>query len=183
MYASMDQNNKIIPCSFEQHADAILAIFNDAILHSTALYEYQERSLHQIKDWFLAKQAAHFPVIGIENTAGELMGFASYGMFRAFPANQFTVEHSIYVDQAYRGQGLGRILLEAIIAEAKNNNMHVMIGGIDATNQGSIILHEKLGFEHAGTLKEVAFKFDRWLDLAFYQLILSDGLNPHKNIC
>lgn len=163
----------MIQCTFEQHGQAILAIFNDAISNSTALYEYQERSLLQINKWFLNKNTSEFPVIGIESLNGELMGFASYGTFRAFPANRFTVEHSVYVDKNYRGQGIGRALLEALIVEAEKQGLHVMVGGIDATNTGSILLHEKLGFKHAGTLKEVAFKFERWLDLAFYQLILS----------
>ncbi|SDB80922.1 GNAT family N-acetyltransferase [Acinetobacter boissieri] len=164
----------MIECSFEKHASQILNIFNHAILHSTALYEYEERSLNDVKHWFENKALHHFPVIGIENEHGILMGFASYGTFRNFPANLYTVEHSVYVDQSYRGKGLAIQLIQALMQKAKQQGMHTMIGGIDASNVASIALHKKLGFTHAGTLSEVGFKFGRWLDLAFYQKILND---------
>jgi len=88
------------------------------------------------------------------------------------------VEHSVYVEAGHRGAGLGRTLMEAIIAEAAARDVHVMVGAIDAANGGSIGLHERLGFEHAGTVRQAGFKFGRWLDVAFYQRILSTPLNP-----
>ncbi|WZB61951.1 N-acetyltransferase family protein [Achromobacter xylosoxidans] len=128
--------------------------------------------------WFQTKQKGGFPVIGFENAAGELMGFASYGTFRAWPAYKYSVEHSVYVDGRHRGLGLGEALMRALIARARERDVHVLVGGIDAANQGSIRLHEKLGFKHAGTLREAGFKFGRWLDLAFYQLTLDTPANP-----
>jgi phosphinothricin acetyltransferase len=168
----------IVDCTLERHADAILAIFNDAILTSTALYDYKARTSQNMASWFEAKRAGGFPVIGVEDSDGTLMGFGSYGTFRAFPAYKYTVEHSVYVHRDHRGKGLGRILMQALIDAARRNDLHAMIGGIDAANAGSIALHERLGFKHVGTLPQVGFKFGRWLDLAFYQLLLDTPSQP-----
>jgi L-amino acid N-acyltransferase len=169
---------KLIDCNFEQHASDILAIFNDAIANSTALYEYKPRTMETMKAWFATKEASRFPVIGAVDESGAFMGFASYGTFRAFPANKYTVEHSVYVEKSHRGKGVSVVLLNAIIAKAREADLHTLIGGIDAANDVSISLHKKLGFTHAGTIRHAAFKFDRWLDLAFYQLILDTPANP-----
>jgi phosphinothricin acetyltransferase len=155
-----------------------LAIFNDAIANSTALYEYKPRTMETMKAWFATKEAHRFPVIGAIDESGALMGFASYGTFRAFPANKYTVEHSVYVEKLHRGKGVSVALLQAVIAKAREANLHTLIGGIDAANEVSIALHKKMGFEHAGTIRHAAFKFGRWLDLAFYQLILDTPANP-----
>jgi phosphinothricin acetyltransferase len=168
----------IVPCTYERHAGAILEIFNDAILNSTALYDYKPRPPESMVAWFEAKRAGGFPVIGIENSAGVLMAFGSYGTFRAFPAYKYTVEHSVYVHKNHRGRGLGRTVMQELIAAARQHGVHAMMGGIDAANAGSIALHEQLGFKHVGTLPEVGFKFGRWLDLAFYQLLLDTPAHP-----
>ncbi|QSX36836.1 GNAT family N-acetyltransferase [Shewanella sedimentimangrovi] len=170
-----------IPCNLPQHGEAILAIFNDAIAHSTALYEYQPRDMARIQAWFEAKQAADYPVIGAVTTEGELMGFASYGPFRGFPVNKYSVEHSVYIHPQHRGKGLGLALMRELIAAAQAQQLHVLVGAIDAGNQASIALHQKLGFEHAGTVKQVGFKFGRWLDLALYQLILPTPEQPSSD--
>jgi phosphinothricin acetyltransferase len=169
---------KIVACEAARHSAPILAIFNDAIANSTALYDYRPRTPESMAGWFDAKARGRYPVIGIENDAGELMGFASYGAFRAWPAYKYSIEHSIYIDARFRGQGLGRVLLKEIIAAAEKQDYHVMIGGIDAANAVSIKLHESLGFTHAGTIRHAGFKFGRWLDLAFYQLILRTPATP-----
>jgi L-amino acid N-acyltransferase YncA len=168
----------IVSCDAARHSAPILAIFNDAIANSTALYDYQPRARESMAAWFDAKAKGRYPVIGVENESGELMGFASYGPFRAWPAYKYTIEHSIYVDARYRGGGLGRVLLKEIIAAAQGQDYHVMVGGIDAANAVSIKLHESLGFSHCGTVKHAGFKFGRWLDLAFYQLILRTPAAP-----
>ena len=169
---------KIVTCDAARHSAPILAIFNDAIINSTALYDYQPRAPESMTPWFAAKARGNYPVIGVENDAGELLGFASYGPFRAWPAYKYSIEHSIYVDARFRGQGLGRVLLKEIIAAAEKQDYHVMVGGIDAANAVSIKLHESLGFTHAGTVRHAGFKFGRWLDLAFYQLILRTPAAP-----
>jgi L-amino acid N-acyltransferase len=168
----------IVRCDLERHAEAILDIFNDAILHSTALYDYQPRTSQTMIAWFDAKLAGRFPVIGIEDSKGVLLGFGSYGSFRSWPAYKYTVEHSVYAHKDHRGRGLGRTIMRELIAAARENDVHAMIGGIDAANTGSIALHERLGFQHVGTLPQVGFKFGRWLDLAFYQLLLDTPTHP-----
>ena len=168
----------IISCDAQRHSAAILAIFNDAIANSTALYDYKARSADSMVSWFDAKAKGRYPVIGVENEQGELMGFASYGPFRAWPAYKYSVEHSVYVDSRFRGQGVGRALLGAVILAAEKQDYHVMVGGIDATNAVSIKLHESLGFRACGIVRHAGFKFGRWLDLAFYQLILRTPATP-----
>jgi phosphinothricin acetyltransferase len=107
-----------------------------------------------------------------------LLAFGSYGTFRAWPAYKYTVEHSVYVHRDHRGQGLGFEVMQALIETARERDVHALMGGIDATNTASIALHQRLGFQHVGTLPQVGFKFGRWLDLAFYQLLLETPLQP-----
>ena len=101
-----------------------------------------------------------------------MLGFGTYGTFREKIGYQFTVEHSIYVFDNFTGKGIGKLLLAALIELAKNQKLHAMIGAIDAENRSSIAFHEKFGFTLVGNIREVAFKFDRWLDLVLMQLIL-----------
>jgi L-amino acid N-acyltransferase YncA len=165
-------------CTEERHAGEILAIFNEAIVNSTALYDYKPRAPETMAAWFAAKRANGFPVIGMEDDNGKLLGFASYGTFRAFPAYKYTVEHSVYVEKSSRGLGLGRKLLVAVIAKAEEQGMHTLVGAIDLDNSVSMALHRRLGFEHCGTIRQAAFKFGRWLDLAFLQRTLATPLEP-----
>lgn len=168
----------LIRCTQERHAAPILEIFNEAIVSSTALFDYEPRQPEAMVAWFEAKARGGYPVIGVEGTDGELQGFASYGTFRAWPAYKYSVEHSVYVHRDHRGKGLGRVLMRELIAVAEQQGYHTMIGGIEAGNAGSIALHESLGFTHAGTIREAGFKFGRWLDLSFYQLILRTPAEP-----
>jgi phosphinothricin acetyltransferase len=171
------QAMKIIRCD-PAHAGAILAIFNEAIVNSTALYDYRPRTPAMMESWFEAKAKGRYPVIGAVNDAGDLMGFASYGTFRAWPAYKYSVEHSVYVDARFRRQGLGKTLLGEIVSAATAQDYHMLIGGIDATNAVSIALHRRLGFSHCASIKQAGFKFGRWLDLEFYQLLLSSPARP-----
>lgn len=169
---------KIVSCEYESHGKTILNLFNDAIATSTALYDYEPRTLATIQQWFSHKQEHNYPVIGIENDNGVLMGFATYGAFRAWAAYKYSVEHSVYVDVQFRRQGIGQRLLSELVVLAQQQNYHTIIGGIDAENKISIALHQSLGFAHCGTIKQAGFKFNRWLDLQFYQLILPTPDNP-----
>ena len=168
----------LVQCTHDRHAPAILDIFNDAILNSTALYDYQPRSRESMQAWFSAKAAGAFPVVGVENADGALLAFGSFGTFRAWPAYKYTVEHSVYVHRDHRGQGLGRVVMQALIQAAIERELHAMVGAIDASNVASLALHQRLGFQHVGTLPQVGFKFGCWLDLAFYQLLLQTPRQP-----
>lgn len=167
-----------ITCSYEKHAGSILALFNDAILTSTALYDYKPRTMEDMQAWFEVKQTHGFPVIGLEDENGRLMAFGSYGTFRTWAAYKYTVEHSLYVHRDCRGRGLGRSILRMLVDAAEEQQLHMLAGVIDASNAASIRLHEQEGFVHAGTLREAAFKFGRWLDVVFYQKILPTPEQP-----
>jgi phosphinothricin acetyltransferase len=169
---------KFVACTLEAHGDAILDILNEQIRTSTAVYEYVPRPRDSMVAWFKVKEAKNHPVIGVEDEAGSLMGFATYGVFRERAASKYTVEHSVYIHKDHRGKRLGLALMERLIDAARAQDLHVMVGGIDATNSVSIAMHEKLGFVHAGTIRESGYKFGQWLDLAFYQLTLQTPKQP-----
>lgn len=171
---------QLIDCTEDRHAAAILDLLNDAIVTSTAVYDYQPRPPSAMAPWFATKRAQGFPVLGLQDEAGTLLGFASYGTFRAWPAYHHTVEHSIYVHRDHRGQGHARTLLLALIDAARAHDRHVMIGGIDADNAASLALHRSLGFDTCGTLRQVGYKFGRWLDLVFVQKLLDTPRQPRE---
>lgn len=170
----------IIRAAQQSDLEEIRLIYNHAIHHTTAVYEYEPFSEEYIIGWFNSKSAQGFPVIvAIEDD--RLVAFASYGAFRMRAAYQHTMEHSVYVHHEFRGKGIGKIMLSAIIESAKKNNIHALIGGIDSTNELSILMHKKMGFQQVGYLPEVAFKFGRWLDLVFVQKILSTDSKSESN--
>jgi len=174
---SADVAVRLIECDRIQSAET-LAILNEAIANSTALYDYKPRTMATMDIWFDGKLKGNYPVIGAVDESGRLLGFATYGMFRERPAYKYTVEHSVYVERDCRGRGVGRMLLEALIGRARSQNYHVLIGGIDADNAVSIEMHKKFGFTFCGEIREAGFKFGRWLHLHFYQLILDTPANP-----
>ena len=174
MHHSMD----IRSCETDQDSEAIQAILNHVIQTSTALYDYEPRPLAQVMAWAEQKQASGLPLRGAFDVNDRLLGFATYGSFRPQPAYKYTVELSIYVDEAARGQGVASALMQDLIDLAELNQRHVMVGCIDANNEASIVLHRKFDFNHCGTVKQAGFKFDRWLDAAFYQKILSTPETP-----
>ncbi|MFH6989747.1 GNAT family N-acetyltransferase [Flavobacterium collinsii] len=151
--------------------EKILNIVNHSILHTTANYSYEVQTLEIQTKWFEDKKAKNLPVV-VADLDGEVVGFGSYGQFREKIGYQYTVEHSVYVVDTVIGKGIGSQLLSELIRLAKEQRYHVMIGAIDADNAGSIAFHEKFGFVVTGTLREVGYKFDHWLDLVFMQLIL-----------
>lgn len=150
---------------------SILSIYNHAILNTTTVYTYEPVTIEERETWFHTKLEQAEPIF-VYLKDGQVVGFATYGAFRNWPAYQYTVEHSIYVDPETRNEGVASQLLVKLIEEIKNRNYKTIVAGIDASNTASIKLHEKYGFELCGTIKSVGYKFDRWLDLAFYQLIL-----------
>jgi len=150
---------------------AILEILNYNILHSTSLYDYKIRSYGQQKAILEDKLNKGFPVIVAELNS-EVVGFGMYSEFRFREAYQFTVEHSVYVNENFQGKGIGKLLLQELINLARKQKLHTMIAVIDSENRNSVEFHEKFGFKTIGVFEECGYKFDRWLNTVFMQLIL-----------
>jgi len=150
----------------------ILAIYNDVIATSTAIYADRPATLGERAEWYEARIRRGYPVLVA--AAGErVLGFSSFGDWRgAWSAYRYTVEHSVHVASDRRGGGIGTKLVEALFPLASAMNMHVMIGAVDAANEGSLRFHERLGFAPVAHFREVGHKFGRWLDLVFLQRFL-----------
>jgi len=149
----------------------LLAIYNEVIANSTAVFSDRPVTLEERERWVATRREAGYPVIVASDSSG-VVGFGSFGDFRTWPGYRFTVEHSVHVRADRRGEGLGTLLLSTLIERAGALGKHVMIAGVDADNLASIRLHERLGFTKVAQLSEVAWKFDRWLDLVLLQRLL-----------
>jgi L-amino acid N-acyltransferase YncA len=158
----------MIDDSSHQDLPEILAIYNEVIRNSTAVYTELELSPERGELWFESKRAGGYPFIVSKDASG-ITGFGTFAEFRAPPCYQHTVEHSVHVRRDCRGKGIGRKLVTELMARASAMQKHIMIAGIDADNVASIKLHESLGFVNVGHFYEVGFKFGRWLDLVFLQ--------------
>ncbi len=152
----------------EDDVPAILAIHNHVVATSTATFTDRQSTLSERLAWFSERRAQALPVLVAEE-AGEVVGFSSYGGFRSFPGYRFSVEHSVHVRTDRQGRGHGSALVEALFPLAAAQGLHVMVAAIDAANDGSIRMHERLGFARVGLMREVGHKFGRWLDLALLQ--------------
>ncbi len=149
----------------------ILEIYNDAIVNTTAVYNYKAQTLEERKAWFNNKISEGYPVFVFEEN-NKVVGFATYGPFRQWQAYKYTIEHSVYVKKEDRGKGIGILLLKQIIKDANERGFATLVSCIDSANIGSIKMHEKLDFKYSGTIKKAGYKFETWLDLVFYQLDL-----------
>jgi phosphinothricin acetyltransferase len=161
----------------EADLPAITAIFNEVIATSTALYVDDPFTIEDRATWFAARRAAGYPVLVADDGDG-VRGLASFGDFRPFPGYRHTVEHSVHVRADARGQGLGSALVAALFEPARGLGKHVMIAAVDATNAGSIRMHERLGFARGAVLREVGRKFGRWLDVELMQKFLDEPGAP-----
>lgn len=150
----------------------ILVIYNEVIATSTAVFSDSPVTLEDRRAWLGARTAQGYPVLVAIGEDGAVQGFASFGDFRAWPGYRHTVEHSVHVRADARGRGIGSALVPPLLERAAALGKHVMVAGIDAANAGSIRMHERLGFERAGLLREVGRKFDRWLDLVLMQRLI-----------
>ncbi|MDZ4846354.1 MAG: GNAT family N-acetyltransferase [Chitinophagales bacterium] len=164
----------------ETDLPGILEIYNDAILNTTAVYDYKPHTLEMRAQWFREQQKNNFPVF-VALLHDKVVGFASYGKFRMKQGYKYTVEHSVYIHPDFRNQGIGKKLLARIIEAARANNMHCLLGGVDANNTGSIKFHEHFHFKEAGHLHQVSYKFGKWLDLKFLELILDTPAKPSED--
>lgn len=160
-----------------QPSDAaeIAAIYNDAVLNTTAVWNSQTTDAQSRKAWLEARAEQGYPVL-VAEIDGQVAGYSSYGPWRAFDGFRATVENSVYIAEGYRGRGLARLLLTELIAHARANRIHVMITAIAADNDISLSLHRSLGFGNEHTMREVGQKFGRWLDLTMMELQLD--VNP-----
>ena len=158
----------------QEHLEGILGIYNDVIATSTAVFSDEQVTLEDRERWLAGRRTQGYPVLVALDADGMVLGFASFGDFRTWPGYRTTVEHSVHVRADQRGRGIGTALMGALIERAGAAGKHAMIAGVDADNDGSLRLHERLGFTVVARLPEVARKFDRWLDLVLLELLLPD---------
>lgn len=149
--------------------ESVLEIYNDAILHTTALYRTEPETLEEKRKWFFENEKENNPMYVYEEN-GEVAGFATFKRFVPNEGYKYSMEHSVYVAPKHQGKGIGKRLMEKIIEEAKKRNVRTLIAVIDSENIASIKLHEQFGFRLAGRLKNVGYKFGKWLDIVYYQL-------------
>lgn len=163
-------------------APAIAAIYNDAVVNTTAIWnEHQVDAANRLA-WLTERQGQGYPVLVAVDALGDVVGYASFSDWRAWDGYRNTVEHSVYVRADQRGAGIGKALMLALIDRARTIGKHVMVAGIEAGNIGSIRLHERLGFTQVGLLPQVGMKFGQWLDLAFLQLTLDARATPDTSL-
>lgn len=155
----------------------ILEIYNHVILNTTAVYQYVPQTLEMRKAWYDGKVKDGYPLFVAEE-AGRVVGLSTYGPFRAWAAYKYTVENSVYVAADQRGKGIARQLMQPLIEEARRQNYHAIIASIDASNESSLKLHRSFGFEEVAHFREVGYKFGRWLDLKFLELLLDTPAEP-----
>lgn len=153
----------------EAHLPGVMTIFNHAVRETFSIWSETETTLDQRKTWLAIRTGAGFPVIVAIDPSKpkDVLGYGSFGVFRDFPGYVKTVEHSVYIAPDAQRRGIGRAILDELIARARAKGLAAMVGGIDSANAASIALHEKAGFEIQGNLKGVGRKFGKSLDLVF----------------
>lgn len=155
---------------------AILAIYNDAVLTTTASYDYEPRTLEHRQEWFDAHQRDDYAIFVAEESSsagpGRIIGWSALNKFHDRMGYRFTAENSVYVAADQRGRGLGSRLLEPLIPAAKDRGVRAVIAAIDAANGASIRLHARFGFEKVGLFRQVGYKFDRWLDVVYMERLI-----------
>ena len=156
---------------------AILAIYNDAIINTTAVFTYDPFSSGYARDWYAHKVQGNWPLL-VDVEDGTVAGFATFGTFRDWPAYKYTIEHSIYVHPDFRNRGIATRLMKQLITIADERHYATIVAGINSENECSIVLHNNLGFRKVGEIKRAGYKFDHWLDLSFYQLDLEGPACP-----
>lgn len=151
----------------------LTAIYNHAVVHTTATFDLEEQTLTQRKQWMEGFNQDTFPLL-VAEIEGEVAGYACLSPYRSKPAYARTVELSVYVDPAFQGRGVGSALMAALLERARQAGHHVILAGISGGNDGSVRLHQRFGFREVGCLREVGWKFGAWQDVYFYQLTLDE---------
>jgi L-amino acid N-acyltransferase YncA len=178
----------VIRAACEADLPAILKIYNHVILNTTAVYQYEPQTVEMRKTWYDGKIKDGYPIFVAEDTedtedagdTGRVVGLSSYGPFRAWAAYKYTVENSVYVAADQRGKGIARLLMQPLIDTAIRQGYHAIIASIDAANDASLRLHRSFGFEEVAHFREVGYKFGRWLDLKFLELLLETPADPSE---
>ncbi|MCB1500781.1 MAG: N-acetyltransferase [Bauldia sp.] len=152
----------------ETDLDAITAIYNHAVLHTTAIWNDAVVDLENRRAWYRARTGQGYPVL-VAEVDGAVAAYGTFGDFRPFDGYRFTVEHSVYVAESARRRRIASGMIEALAKAAAALDKHVMVAGIAADNEASLSLHRNLGFVECGRMPEVGFKFGRWLDLVLMQ--------------
>ncbi len=150
----------------------ILEIYNEAVLNTTASYDYEPRTLEQRLAWYEDHLKSNYPIFVAENEQGCIVGWSALNQYHGRVGYQFTTENSVYVAADQRGRGIGKQLLPPLITGARERGLHAILAAIDAQNEASIRLHVSFGFEQVGCFKQVGFKFGRWLDVVYLELLL-----------
>jgi phosphinothricin acetyltransferase len=154
---------------------AITRIYDHAVRHGTASFELEPPDLAEMGRRMAALRDGGFPYL-VHESAGAVLGYAYAGAYRPRRAYRFSVEDSIYIDPAAQGRGIGRALLDRLVAESEARGFRQMIAVIgDSAQAPSIAVHRAAGFHHIGTLEAVGFKFGRWLDTVLMQRALGPG--------
>jgi len=164
----------------EKDLPQLLEIYNDIIARTTAVFEYRPHNLDMRRSWYESKIKDGYPVFVAEENE-KILGFSSFGPFRAWPAYKYSVENSVYVASDQRGKGIGKLLIPPLIKAAMEKNMHVIVASIEATNKASLRLHQSFGFIEVAHFKEVGYKFGKWLDLKFLELMLNTPSHPSQD--
>lgn len=155
-----------------EDCEGILAIYNHAVLHTTASYDYEPRTLAHRVEWFDAHERDGYAVLVAEDAHGAVVGWAALNRFHDRVGYRFTAENSVYVAEAWRGRGVGARLLGPLMEAAGAQGLRAVLAVIDAQNEASIRLHARFGFERVGLFRQVGFKFGRWLDVAYMERLL-----------
>lgn len=161
----------IRPATFDD-LPGILEIYNEAVLTTTATYDVEPRTLEHRIAWFEDHARTGHPVFVAADATGRIVGWSALNSFRDRAGYRFTTENSVYVAADHRGRGIGKLLMPPLIASAHAMGMHAILAGIDGENEASIRLHAKFGFVEVARLKQVGFKFNRWLDVIYMELLL-----------
>lgn len=155
----------LIRLALASDAPALAHIRNWAAEESTALFDDTPVTVANRTRWL-----AEEPVVFVADVDGEVIGYASYGPFRTLTGYRHTVENSVYVLPGNQGAGIGTGLLQTLIAHAEANpDVHRMVAWIESTNEASLTLHRRHGFEEKGRLTEVGYKCGRWLDVTILE--------------
>jgi phosphinothricin acetyltransferase len=164
--------NVSVRAATEADLPAILEIYNDAVLHTTASYDYEPRTLEHRIAWFEDHRRNNYPIYVSTDSSGRVVGWSALNRYHDRMGYRFTTENSVYVAEGMRGRGIGKRLMVPLIDAARARSLHAILAAIDASNDVSIRLHAGFGFKQAGHFKEVGYKFERWLDVIYMQLLL-----------